>query len=366
MTQDIIAMVKAMNISCISVRIKIRIRIIIIGLKDTVTTYVSQIALVEQRRLQITGSLNFSTSVQLDREPEPYNFELREKVQREQLRGLMICGGMTDRTAESIVVSQQASDPREGDCDGVTILKRARRVAAMCGANDLQLDDIRSNTQELARCSANLRGPLTEGQLKSLDFILVILSSFRVTFSSQIAVVQQKLSIFTGKKIDAAALGIQSIGPEGNLFDVEPEGQVVPLNPLDQPEKALEYEITLLEDWKDLCFAFTSMKTVSLSAARVLDIQGLSGVLPGNGTATTCSDFLTSLQIYFTMLSRGKYAKDDIFTISSKIITSSSKVGAECSSREKFSAGSILKSIENYQLVFTSDLATLKMNSCRS
>ena len=52
---------------------------------------------------------------------------------------------------------------------------------------------------------------------------------------------------------------------------------------------------------------------------------------------------------------------DDIFMISSKIITSSYKVGAECSSREKFSAGSILKSIENYQLVFTSDLATLKM-----
>ena len=179
-------MVEAMNISCISVRIKMRIQIVVKGLKDTVTTYVSQIALVEQRRLQITGSLNFSISVQLDQEPEPYDFELREKIQREQLKGLMLCGDFTDRTTESIVVSQQASDPREGDCDGDTILKRAQRVAAMCGANDLQLDDIRNNTQELARCSANLRGPLTEGQLKSLDFILVILSSFRVTFLSLI------------------------------------------------------------------------------------------------------------------------------------------------------------------------------------
>ena len=356
MTQDIVALVEALDISCISVRIKIRIQMVVIGLKDTVTTYVSQIAMVEQRRLQITGSLNFSTSVQLDQEPEEYDFELREKIQREQLKGLMFCGDFTDRTTESILASQQVTDPREGDCNGETILKGAQKVAAMCGANNLQLDDIRANTQELARCSANLGEPLTEGQLKSLDFILVILSSFRVTFSSQIAFVQQKLSILTGQKIDAAALGIQFIGSDGALFDVEAEGLVVPLNPLDKPENALEYEITLLEDWKDLIFVFTTMKTTISSVERVLDIQGLE--LHGDGT---CFDFLALVQVYFKMLSQGKFSKDDIFMISSEIITSSAKVGGECSSREKFTVWSILKSIKNYQLVFTSDLVTLQM-----
>ena len=99
----------------------------------------------------------------------------------------MFCGDFTDRSTQSILVSQQVSDPKGGSCDGETILRRAPKVTATCGANDLQLDDIRSNTQELARCSANLKEPLTERQLKSLKFILVILSSFRVTFSSQIA-----------------------------------------------------------------------------------------------------------------------------------------------------------------------------------
>ena len=237
------------------------------------------------------------------------------------------------------------------------MLETAQRVAAMCGASALQLDDIRRNTRELARCSANLRGPLTEGQLRSLDFILVILSSFRVTFSSQIAVVQQKLSILTGQKTDAAALGIQFIGSDGDLVDAEPEGIAVPLNPLDRPEKALEYEIVLMKDWRNIGFVLTTMKTVSLSVQRVLDIRGFSG----SGTSTRCSDFLASLQIYFKMLSQGKFAQEDIFAISSRIITSSPRVRAECSSREKYAAGSILKSIKNYQFLLTSNLVSLQM-----
>jgi len=320
---------------------------------------VSQIALAEQRRLQITGSLTFSLSVQLEQEPEPFDFELREKVQRQQLKGLMVCGDFTDRSTQSIFVSQQVSDPKGGNCDGDTILKRAQRVTAMCGANDLQLDDIRSNTQELARCSAELREPLTERQLKSLKFILVILSSFRVTFSSQIAFVQQKLSILAGQKISAAELGIQFVGSDGQLFDVEAERQVVPLNPLGEPGNALKYEIILTEDWQDLRFVFTTMKTVILSVVRVLDLQGISGLPPGG--SVNCSDFLASLQVYFKMISQGSFARDEIFDITLEIITSSPKVDVECSARVRFLAESILKSVMNYQLLFTTDLVILQM-----
>ena len=104
-------------------------------------------------------------------------------------------------------------------------------------------------------------------------------------------------------------------------------------------------------------FVLTTMKTVSLSVQRVLDIRGFSG----SGTSTRCSDFLASLQIYFKMLSQGKFAQEDIFAISSRIITSSPRVRAECSSREKYAAGSILKSIKNYQFLFTSNLVSLQM-----
>ena len=177
-TEDIMTMIEDLDVPCIGISIKIRIQTVVISIKDVVTTYVSQISLVEQRRLQITGSLSFSLSVQLGQEPDLFDFQLREKVQRQQLKGLMFCGDFTDRSTQSILVSQQVSDTKGGNCDGETILRRAQKVTAMCGSNNLQLDDIRSNTQELARCSADLREPLTERQLKSLKFILVILSSF--------------------------------------------------------------------------------------------------------------------------------------------------------------------------------------------
>merc|ERR1719341_2505410 len=352
-------MIDNLDVLCIGINIKIRIQTVVISIKDVVTTYVSQISLVEQRRLQITGSLSFSLSVQLEQEPEPFDFQLREKVQRQQLKGLMFCGDFTDRSTQSILVSQQVSDPKGGSCDGETILRRAQKVTAMCGANNLQLDDIRSNTQELARCSADLRGPLTERQLKSLKFILTILSSFRVTFSSQIAFVQQKLSILAGQKISAVELGIQFIGSDGQLVDVEAERQVVPLNPLAEPGNALKYEIILTEDWQNLRFVFTTMKTVILSAVRVLNLQGISEVLPVD--FVFCSDFLASLQVYFTMISQGSFARDEIFDLTLEIITSSPKVGVVCSARVRFLAESILKSVLNYQLLFTTDLVILQM-----
>merc|ERR1719204_2057047 len=358
-TEAIVSMIGDLDVPCISVSIKIRIQTVVISIQDVVATYVSQISLVEQRRLQITGSLNFSLSVTLDQEPQPFDFQLKERVQRQQLKGLMICGDFTDRSTESILVSQQVSDPSGGDCDGETILRRAQRVTAMCGANDLQLDDIRSNTQELARCSANLREPLTERQQKSLKFILVILSSFRVTFSSQISFVLQKLSILTGQKVSSAELGIQFIGSDGELFDVEAVREVVPLNPLGQPGEAAKYEIILTQDWQNLRFVFTTIKTVILSVVRVLNVQGISDQLIGDSVA--CSDFLNSIQIYFTMISQGRFSQDDIYDIALKIITSGPKVGVECSSRVRFLAESILKSVMNYQLLFTTDLVVLQM-----
>ena len=133
----------------------------------------------------------------------------------------------------------------------------------------------------------------------------------------------------------------------------------MPLNPLAEPGNALKYEIILTEDWQNLRFVFTTMKTVILSVVRVLNLQGISEVLPVD--FVTCSDFLASLQAYFTMISQGSFARDEIFDLTLEIITSSPKVGVECSARVRFLAESILKSVMNYQLLFTTDLVILQM-----
>ena len=96
-TEEIVTMIEHLDVPCIGIRIRIRIQTVVISIKDVVTTYVSQISLVEQRRLQITGSLSFS----FEQEPEPFDF------QRQQLKGLMFCGDFTDRSTQSILVSQQ-------------------------------------------------------------------------------------------------------------------------------------------------------------------------------------------------------------------------------------------------------------------
>merc|ERR1719356_1858934 len=61
------------------------------------------------------------------------------------------------------------------------------------------------------------------------------------------------------------------------------------------------------------------------------------------------------------MISQGRFSQDDIYDIALKIITSGPKVGVECSSRVRFLAESILKSVMNYQLLFTTDLVVLQM-----
>ena len=202
--QDIVTLVENSKVSCISIKIEFRIRMLVNTIQDTVTTYVSQIALVEQRSLQITGSLTFSNSIELGEESSPFDFKLRERRQKQQLRGLMRCGGITRRSIQSIEISKRSPGVGGGSCKGRTVLKKARKITAMCSSNNLQLEEISKNTQDLARCTSNLDQPLSEGEVASLEFILTILASFRVTFSSQIIIVQQSLSTLTGQKFTGA------------------------------------------------------------------------------------------------------------------------------------------------------------------
>ena len=145
--QDIVKLVENSRVACISIKIEFRIRMLVNTIQDTVTTYVSQIALVEQRRLQITGSLTFSNSIEIGEESSPFDFKLRERRQKQQLRGLMRCGGFTRRSIQSIEISKRSPGVGGGSCKGRTVLKKARKITAMCSSSNLQLDEISKNTQ---------------------------------------------------------------------------------------------------------------------------------------------------------------------------------------------------------------------------
>merc|ERR1712223_672553 len=343
-TEQLLQIISSME--CIDFTNEIRIRMIILIIQDTVASYVSQIALIEQRRLQLTGSLNFSISIQ--EVAGEFDFQLQEDIQMAQLRGLMLCGDFTDRSAGSIEIAKTVFDFNEGSCTGQELVEKAQKVTAMCSSDNLELDQIRENTQELVRCSTNLGQPLTEGELRSLEFILVSLSTFRVTFSSQIIVVQQKLSCLVGQKASLANLGVELIGLDGELYDPEE----------DEPTSMeMEEEMLMMEEWQNTRFAFSTMKIVISSILGVLDIEGS---VESDVTFMSCSEFLLAAQNYFTMISNGTSDHDQLFDGTMAVIQGSKMASMEWGGRVNFLAESMVKSIMHYQMSLVNDLVILQ------
>merc|ERR1711962_1858476 len=204
------------------------------------------------------------------------------------------------------------------------------------------------NTQELVRCSTNLGQALTEGELRSLEFILISLSSFRVTFSSQIIVVQQKLSCLVGQKASLANLGVELIGLDGELYDPEE----------DEPTSMeMEDEMNMMEEWQNTRFAFSTMKIVISSILGVLDIEGS---VESDVTFMSCSEFLLAAQNYFTMISNGTSDHDQLFDGTMAVIQGSKMVSMECGGRVNLLAESMVKSIMHYQMSLVNDLVILQ------
>jgi len=340
---------------------------IIIIIQNTVMTYVSQISILEQRKLQIGGDLQFTTvTVESDIKEEDFA-RLKEKDEG-ILKGLMLCGGFTDRSEKSIKTALDfAPLGSEKPCSGREVLKKAQRITAMCSSEVLPIDDVADDTIDLAKCSNNLEQPLSEREISSLQFIMISLNAFAITFSSQITIVQQRLSVLTGQTVTASDLKLEFIGPNGDLSPVLPlnitggDTMLIPTSmtvlPLDEKWNFVGWEMFLVKQWTEFRFAFSTMQIVIKSISIVLDIEGATEASANFKTGT---EFLIEVSSYFSMIGQGLFTSDLLYDITFNIIQFSTQVTMEISSRIMILLNSITIGIRSFQMACGSEFIIIQ------
>ena len=336
-----------------------------ITIQNTVLTYVSQISILEQKRLLIGGELSFSTSLPSVTFEE--DFTLRTERQKLQLSGLMQCGGFTDTSILSIFAAEKADPNPNGSCVGSKVLQAARRVTAMCSSPILPIDVVQSSTQDLARCASNLKNPLSLRDISQIKMILLSLDTFRVTFTSQITIVQQKITFLTGQSLSASALGLSFINEFGlsipalPLDITEGDTSLIPVNSIevviDGSTDLVGMELFLVKQWTEFRFAFSTMQIVLRSIQTVLDItcSDCSGVGPGDGT-----DFFFAVKAYFLKIGQGLFLTDELFIITSDIISLALEVKIKLSSGISLILQSIVASLRGYQMACLSEFIVIQ------
>ena len=335
-------------------------------LQNVVLTYVSQISIVEQKRLLLGGGLTFSIS--LDSEGVgAEDFQMKTRVEKAQLEGLMRCGDFTDRSRQSIKISLLPDLDPDNDCDGGTVAREARRVTAMCSSARLPVEEVADSTRSLARCSTSLTSPLTGQQVSQLEFLLISLGTFRVTFTSQISLVQQRLTFLTGQTVTASRLGLTFIGQSGEDTPALPLDitagntnllPVTEIQVLASQEERVGMELFLMKQWKEFRFAFSTMQIVMKSINLVLDIKGIQDI--SGGVFTSGTEFLEVVDMYFTKIGQGLFNVDELYDITFEIIMSAKQVSIEVSGRIVLLLKSILVSLTSYQMSFISEFIIIQ------
>merc|ERR1712013_488560 len=149
LSAEILSIVKTLTSSTESVNEEQckSMEVFVIIIQNTVITYVSQISILEQKKLQIGGSLKFEISLPPVEDTE--DFEKLEERDKAQLEGLMLCGDFTERSIQSIKQSFEVVEPDfSNQCNGKEVLKKAQRITAMCSSEVLPLEDVAENTKD--------------------------------------------------------------------------------------------------------------------------------------------------------------------------------------------------------------------------
>ena len=345
---------------------------LVIIIQNVVLTYVSQISIVEQNRLLLGGRLSFSPSLDLTVGGEE-DFTTLTSLEEAQLKGLMRCGDFTDRTRLSLALARAgpALPPAGGEegesCEGREVARAARRVTAMCSSAVLPLEEVAASTSQLARCSSSLDSPLTPGQLAQMDFLLGSLATFRLTFTSQISLVQQSLTFLTGQSVTASALGLSFIDETGGSYPapaLDITGGNTDLVPVTTTEVQVSednrvgMELFLKKQWREFRFAFSTLQIVIKSIELVLEIEGVNEITGADFTSG--AEFLEIVDVYYTKIGQGLFNIDGLFDVTFNIIEATQKVSIEVSGRIVLLLRAMLFGLRSYQMSCISEFIIIQ------
>ena len=367
LTQTILTLLSSESLSLsLSISQCKAIRNLVVIIQNIVLTFVSQISIVEQNRLLLGGGLSFSISLNLT-VSGPEDFTTLTLIEKAQLEGLMRCGDFTDRTRLSLDIARSAVLDPDNDCDGREVARAARKVTAMCSSPSLPVEEVAATTSQLAACSSSLRSGLTPGQQNQLDFLAVSLSTFRITFTSQISRVQQSLTFLTGHTVTAAALGLSFIGQTGELVPataLDITGGNTDLIPVNtslvqvSEDTRVGMELFLKKQWREFRFAFSTLQIVMKCIDLVLGVSGVSEITgPGFSSGT---EFLELVDVYYTKIGQGLFTIDELFDVTFDIIRSASEVSVEVSGRVVLLLRAILVGLRSYQMSCISEFIIIQ------
>ena len=213
---EIITFISSNTITIISYDQLVVIESIIQTLRFNVLIYVSQISVIESKKLEISGALQFAGVTITIEEVDKEDIELQISVLEVQLTNLFQIADANDKVLECIVNIEglpASSNPQPNPEFSANV----ERIPGMCGAPAPPVKEIQTTAASITALCSELTEQPTEFELNTLLFIKQSLITFKQTFSSQITIFSQKLSVLTGTIISAASLEVQVISSTGTL-----------------------------------------------------------------------------------------------------------------------------------------------------
>ena len=212
---EILTFIQSITITVINKKQFDFIKGLMMSIREIVIIYVSQISIVDQRKLRLDGSLTFGDDLE---EADETDFELQVVNLKKQLKSVYVVADANEVSLSAIenLVESSEQETFEGDdtLSSEAFVRSAQELSAMCSEGIL--DTIRIQRTAIKLVRSKLRNVLTRGQKKSLKFILNSLVSFKMTFIEQITVWTQQYVAIAGEDISAATLQVSVVNTDPN------------------------------------------------------------------------------------------------------------------------------------------------------
>merc|ERR1712106_835804 len=283
------------------------LRSLIITIRSTVLIYVSQISIVESKKLEVAGALKFEGDSATIDTVDVNDFEAQLTVLKAQVTNLFQIADSNDKVIECISKIEGLPDAEE-PTPNKDLKKEADKVPAMCGQAAPPVKEVQKTSASIVKTCATATEKPSEAEVKSVLFIKKSLISFKQTFSSQITIFSQKLSDITGKSVTAASLQVQVISASGEIE----EAKAVDITG-GKTEFSVEFYTLRYEIMK------SSLNSIEKVMTKITTILAITEDGAAESGSISALDFALLISQFTSSLSSGVIT-EEIITISQKII----------------------------------------------
>merc|ERR1712106_27453 len=321
------------------------LRSLIITIRSTVLIYVSQISIVESKKLEVAGALKFEGDSATIDTVDVNDFDAQLTVLNAQVTNLFQIADSNDKVIDCISKIEGLPDAEE-PTPNKDLKKEADKVPAMCGQAAPPVKEVQKTSASIVKTCATATEKPSEAEVKSLLFIKKSLISFKQTFSSQITIFSQKLSDITGKSVTAASLNVQVISASGEIE----EAKAVDITG-GKTEFSVEFYTLRYEIMK------SSLNSIERVITKITTITSITTDGAVEADSISAMDFALLIAQFTSSLSSGVIT-EEIITLSQKIIQA--KVTSAPSKAILILLKSAASSAGSLQMTILSEIVVIK------